>query len=876
MALDLTGIGNENEFYTGHYLTTILDSDLRGLFDAWNRVDQPPPAVLLRLARQERDANWWFSFFEALGYRLRARQHEFEDGSVLELAGEITTSSGAPFLWILAAPAGPEIEDDPLTLLEDTLTKPVFTATEPPRWVLIYSDLQLLLIDRTKWAQKRFLRFDLSVIFGRREPTTLKAMAALLHRESVAPEAGTPLLDTLDESSHKHAFAVSEDLKYAAREAVELIGNEAVWYLTTVRKEAIYNRDLARELTRECLRYLYRLLFLFYVEARPELGYAPMKSDEYRTGYSLEALRDIVDQGDFLSEESREGYFLHESLATLFRLIWGGVQVGDTQLALAQASDVHVFRMQPLQSDLFDLSRTPILGRVRLRNSVLQRVISLLSLSRENTRTRRGRISYRQLGINQLGAVYEGLLSYTGFFAEPDDLYEVKKAGEDLDPLNQAYFVPAADLPRYIDDEKVYDVEGRPKRYPKGTFIYRLAGRDRQKSASYYTPEVLTRCVVKYALKELLADKTPDQILSLTVCEPALGSGAFLNEALEQLSEAYLEGKQKEIGQTIAHDAYIAEKQKVKAHLAGRCVFGVDRNPVAIELAQISLWLNTIDEGHSIPWFGAQLAVGNSLIGARSQRFRRDQILNSRDWPAAEPSANQSGIFHWLLPDQAMAEYTDKVVRAMTGPNLERIRRWRRSFTAKFDGFETETLERLTAAAEVLWQKQATDLRVLRESVTPLRPLLARHGKSSTATRPPLAGTGVIARLSLPRGPLPPALTPGSRPRWTTGAHSGSGLSSRPSSYPAATSSSSRCRCSLKAPSAVSTSSAPNSPHSFRRCVSPSVLSRPSTPTASLMSRRSLRPASVFALYSRSLVNTASFIGSSPLPTYSLIVVAST
>jgi hypothetical protein len=738
MSLDLTGIRNENEFYTEHYLKAILDVDLRGLFDSWNKLDQPPPAVLMRLARQDRDSDWWFAFFEALGYRLGERVHEFDDGSLLKLAGELSGSSGAPDLWILASAAS---EDDPLSLLDETLTKNVFTAPEPPRWVIVYSETQVLLIDRTKWAQKRLLRFDLSVILGRREPGTLKAMAALLHRDSVAPESGTPLLDALDESSHKHAFAVSEDLKYAAREAVELIGNEAVWYLTTIRKEAIYNRELAKELTRECLRYLYRLLFLFYVEARPELGYAPMKSEEYRTGYSLESLRDVVDQGDFISEESRNGYFLHESLATLFRLIWAGVQAGDAQFALAQQpSDIHVFRMQPLQSDLFDPDHTPVLNRVRFRNSVVQRVIALLSLSRENSRAQRGRISYRQLGINQLGAVYEGLLSYTGFFAEPEDLYEVKKADEDEDALKQAYFVPLRDLARYQDTEMVYDADGRPKRYPKGTFIYRLAGRDRQKSASYYTPEVLTRCVVKYVLKELLADKTPDQILTLTVCEPALGSGAFLNEALEQLSEAYLEGKQKETGQTISHDAYTAEKQKVKAYLAGHCVFGVDRNSVAIELAQVSLWLNAIYEGHSIPWFGAQLAVGNSLIGARRQMFRRDQVLESRDWLSAVPAAGAGEILHWLLPDQGMADYADKAVKGMTLADLDIIRRWRKPFTVKFDRYQTETLERLTIAAEKLWRKHAEDLRGLRERTAHVLPVfgqtwIERNGKETTASR---------------------------------------------------------------------------------------------------------------------------------------------
>src|SRR5690606_5799929 len=183
-------------------------------------------------------------------------------------------------------------------------------------------------------------------------------------------------------------------------------------------------------------------------------------------------------------------------------------------------------------SPLFDPASTPRLSRATLKNSTLQQVIRLLSLSPEGRRGRgksaygRGRISYAQLGINQLGSVYEGLLSYTGFFSK-EELFEVHRAGEKgTDKTQQAYFVPARDLARYSEEELTFeevDSTGQPqlakRRYPQGTFIFRLAGRDRESSASYYTPEVLTRCLVKYSLKELLKDKSADDILRLRVCE---------------------------------------------------------------------------------------------------------------------------------------------------------------------------------------------------------------------------------------------------------------------------------------------------------------------------------------------------------------------
>ena len=790
--MTLTGIANENEFYTEHYVHSILEGDLRELFSKWSALSEPPYEAIKKLrgpydqmtrelgrtsgaaARLECRRPWFACFFEAFGYELTAKTRELEGGVHIPLAGEITRRSGEPELWILetlepnAEPADPltlpflpeqvtgDIPDSsrlPAADLETVITKYVFAAAEPPRWVLLFNTGQVLLLDRNKWAQKRMLRFDIGAILANRDDGPRRAIAALLHHDSVTPVEGACLLDALGENSHKHAFSVSQDLKYSAREAVELLGNEVVWYLRETH-QGILKEIEANDLTGECLRYLYRLLFLFFVEARPELGYAPMKSEEYRTGYSLESLRDVVEQGDLTTEESRNGYYLHDSISTLFDLVWNGIHEKDTQLdVLAQTSDIHVFRMKPLQGDVFNPAFTPLLSRMKFRNSVLQRVLELLSLSRPVAGRSRGRISYRELGINQLGAVYEGLLSYTGFFVrEKDGLYEVKKAGETADPLKQAYFVRVADLAQYdAKEEVVYDDQGRPKWYSQGTFIYRLAGRNRQKSASYYTPEVLTKCVVKYALKELLKDKTADQILDLTICEPALGSGAFLNEALNQLADAYLDLKRKETHRDIQHAEIEREKQKVKAWMADNRVFGVDLNPVAVELAQISLWLNTIYEGHTIPWFGAQLAVGNSLIGARRQVFAREQIVGKeRAWLEGVPERVKPGevrpegdVYHWLLPDSGMANYTDRAVKQMTGDATKRIGQWRREFTARFAEGEAKSLVRLSAAADKLWKKHAEDLRSIRVRTAPAFPIFGQEenpafrlrGEASTTQR---------------------------------------------------------------------------------------------------------------------------------------------
>ncbi|PVZ64472.1 Eco57I restriction-modification methylase domain-containing protein [Pelagibaculum spongiae] len=636
---------------------------------------------------------------------------------------------------------------------QEILSKKIFSAIEPPRWVLLLGNRQCLLLDRTKWAQNRLLRFDIEEILGRREANTLKAMAALLHKDSICPQQGSSLLDTLDESSHKHAFSVSEDLKYALRESIELLGNEASRQL--LEKGFTYdggkniNPD---QLSRESLRYMYRLLFLFYVEARPELRYAPIDSEIYLKGYSLESLREL-EMIDLTSDESRNGRYLHDSLQMLFKLVSQGFSgqehtPQDEMFQQQHGTLINSFSMRKLESHLFDDSGMAYLRNIVFPNQVLQRIIELMSLSREKSGRgqRRGRISYAQLGINQLGAVYEALLSYRGFFAKKD-LFEVKKADEKPSELDTGYFVTAEQLPEYNENEKVFYQSGPNKgalvKHAKGRFIYRMAGRDRQKSASYYTPEVLTKSLVKYALKELYqtqlqpleqsddkasAAAQAERILQLKVCEPAMGSAAFLNEAINQLAEKYLELKQQAQDQRIPQEDYTRELQRVKMFIADNNVFGVDLNPVAVELAEVSLWLNAISDEAFVPWFGFQLFNGNSLIGARRQVFSTGDLeykkakdpswLNLPPKPLAFDQQPAQQVYHFLLPDSAMADYKDKVVKGLKAEQIKTITSWRKDFCKSFNQLEKQRLQQLSQQIDLLWQAWVKQSRQFRQQTT--------------------------------------------------------------------------------------------------------------------------------------------------------------
>ncbi|RQD77291.1 hypothetical protein, partial [Desulfonatronospira sp. MSAO_Bac3] len=317
---------------------------------------------------------------------------------------------------------------------------------------------------------------------------------------------------------------------------------------------------------------------------------------------------------------------------------------------------------------------------------------------------------------------------YRGFFVQNEGgLYEVKKSGEAWNPLDIAYFVKEDELPEYSQDELVYNQDGSLTHYTKGTFIYRMSGRDRQQSASYYTPESLTQCLVKYSLQELLQGKRADDILELTICEPAMGSAAFLNEAVNQLAQAYLDRKQNELDTRLSVEELAREKQKVKTYLADNNVFGVDLNPVAVELAEVSLWLNTIHAGGYVPWFGNQLVCGNSLVGARRDVFQptllRKKSKSDPLWLDSVPERIQPGarrprgtVYHFLLPDKNMAAYSDKNVKKLVPDSFQALKEWKKDFTKPFSQEDIKQLQKLSQAVDELWAEHVARQRRLRQS----------------------------------------------------------------------------------------------------------------------------------------------------------------
>lgn len=612
-----------------------------------------------------------------------------------------------------------------------------------PHFILMLAGNVVFLFDKDKWSRGSYLEFSLDELFAQARVSAFRNYYALFHmlvcKQTLAADGEMVLMDTIIEESYKNAYEVTKDLKEGVIFAVETLANEALYYMREVANRPFgkYDKetdtydetddDFEAEVKDDCLTIIYRLLFLFYAESREELEILPVGDEVYKRGYSLESLRDL-EMVRLNSQESRDGYFFDDSIRHLFCLLSDGHNAGQSGLFKS-------FRVRPIDSPLFNDKNLHHLGEVRIRNIKWQEIIKALSLSKK--RNYCGRISYANLGVNQLGSVYESLLAFRGFYAE-EDYIEVHKAN---DPSDGTFLVPYSRMGDFDISEVLCKQEtGEPIILPKGTFVYRLNGRDRQKSASYYTPEVLTRSTVKYTLKSIIDDvaagkRKATDLLELKILEPAMGAAAFQNEVINQLAEAYLtyqQQQQRERGLKnwrIQPDKYRDELQKVKAFIATHNVYGVDLNPTAIELGKLSLWLNVIHKDMETPFFANRLAVGNAVIGAWLKVYSRqdvyclkgprNRLLPNKWWEKAphkvkffQNRVNRSvnDVYHFLLPDANMLGVRSIREQKQAHPNeYRRMTTILSDWTAPITDYDFKTLQRLSSKIDLLLKEYYTD-----------------------------------------------------------------------------------------------------------------------------------------------------------------------
>lgn len=606
-----------------------------------------------------------------------------------------------------------------------------------PHFILMLAGNTVFLFDKDKWAKGSYLQFSLDDLFAQasidaKHRTLYALFHMLVSKHTLAAEGEMVLMDTIIEESYKNAYEVTKDLKEGVILAVETLANEALYWWKQNNNIPVrdYTDDtFESEVKDDCLTIIYRLLFLFYAESRDELEILPVDDEGYKLGYSLESLRDL-EMVRLNSDASRNGYFFDDSIHHLFSLL------SDGHNAKVNNVNSKSFRVRPIDSPLFNNKNLHHLAGVRIRNIKWQEIIKALSLSKKKNYC--GRISYANLGVNQLGSVYESLLAFRGFYAE-EDYIEVHKANA---PQDGTFLVPYSRMGDFDISEVLCDQQtGNPVILPEGTFVYRLNGRDRQKSASYYTPEVLTRSTVKYTLKSILDDvrankRQATELLELKILEPAMGAAAFQNEVINQLAEAYLAEQQRQQREKglrnwrIQPDRYRDELQKVKAYIATHNVYGVDLNPTAIELGKLSLWLNVIHKDMETPFFANRLALGNAVIGAWLKVYSKQDVYGIFDRLGSKAKVNKwwekaphkvkffsnrvnrsvNEVYHFLLPDANMLGVRSIKEQKKAHANEDkRMVAMLKDWTAPIGDADFKTLQRISAKIDVLLKEYFTN-----------------------------------------------------------------------------------------------------------------------------------------------------------------------
>ena len=558
-------------------------------------------------------------------------------------------------------------------------------------------------------------------------------------------------------------------------------------------------RDKSEHVYGGLLAVLLRLVFVLYAEERGMLSASAVYVRNYSLVGLFEKLR--LDQGRF-PDTMDDRYGAWSRLLVLFRMIYDGAKRGDLVLPARYG---HLFDPDGWG---FLEGRPYGVGRVKdapvdvpkVADGVVYRVLDkLLMLDGE-------RLSYRALDVEQIGSVYENMMGFRvesatetcigvgkdhvvvgldtllGKKGGERDKYLKEAAGVELSGKAGEALKKAASM-----DDLVAALSRRispltPRTIPAGG-IYLQPTEERRRSGSHYTPRELTEPIVRTTLRPVLEalgeSPTPESLLALKVCDPAMGSGAFLVEACRQLGSALVVAWQEHHKiPEIPPD----EDQELHARrlIAQKCIYGVDKNPFAVELAKLSIWLVTLAKEHPLTFVDHALREGDSLVGLSSEQIYNlafDMAKGSKVAPQARNTllnkVRQAETLRGQLHDLGDSDNTVEKRRLLREADdaLDDVRLMGDAMVASFflhrsDKERKKALENLVAKVPAWVQKRDFDGE-LRDMVGELRgggdtPLVPFHweiefpevysrsrpGFDCIVGNPPFAGKNTISRTS--------------------------------------------------------------------------------------------------------------------------------
>lgn len=438
--------------------------------------------------------------------------------------------------------------------------------TKEDLWGIVTNGTVLrILRDYYHTYTKGYIEFDLEGIFEERNYSDFLALYRLAHPSRFIPDdEGIPPLEHFYKISLAAGEKIGNDLRENVKAAIETLGNG---FLTKeFIEKMIEDPEECQAYYQEILHVIYRIIFLMFAEQRDML---PTRDSIYAEAYSMTKLRERAEK---VKRRDR-----HKD-------IWKGLLVTFDIIKTGVAdAKISVFGYN---GSLFDKEKIERLRHLNCENTNVLKAIRYLTYF-ESEKTLQ-RISYVDLGVEEIGSVYESLLDYT---------------------------------PRVLDEDVAID----EKTYTAKTFFLDPRGAARKSTGSYYTDPRLVNELIKSALKPVLEDRLSSKnsieekekaLLSIKVCDPACGSAAFLIAATNFLGM--------ELGKIRTDTEYPPDEEERKARrdVLQHCIYAVDKNPMAVELAKVSLWINACVKDKPLNFLDLRIKCGDSLIGTTPELMR--------------------------------------------------------------------------------------------------------------------------------------------------------------------------------------------------------------------------------------------------------------
>ncbi len=432
-------------------------------------------------------------------------------------------------------------------------------------------------------------------------------------QESFLPKENS-FLNKVYEGSENYAQGIEEDLEDAIYTALE---ETARGFFET--NDIEMTEENIEEVHHSSLILLYRFLFILNAESRELL---PVKEDRYESILSIEFLKEqlLEDKENVFTEDT---WLWEERIEKLFESINEGREYGD-------------FKITAYNGGLFDEEKHPFLAQNQLQGNHVRRILELLAESEDEETGEKVLVDYRDLNIRHLGSIYEGLLEH-----------ELREAEENL-ILENGEWKSASKSKKDFEDIPT------EKKVEEGEVYLTNESGERKATGSYYTPEYIVEYIVENTIgpkveekiEESSQEKLLDNVLELNVCDPAMGSGHFLTEATSFIARRVLEHGKIEEEKVEGENEFIWVKRQVVSH----CIYGVDINPLAVELGKLSLWIETMAEGKPLNFLDHHLKHGNSLIGSDFEEIfshptEKQKRMDSDRWRHIESPEKLKKLF---------------------------------------------------------------------------------------------------------------------------------------------------------------------------------------------------------------------------------------